>query len=66
MNSKILNPVSSPSANRMNSSLEIPRFVQRLSTAAAIRARFESSDTLPLIDPHFIDRLRAPLTRYHD
>jgi hypothetical protein len=66
MNSKIQNPDSSPSANRMNATLEPPRFLRRLTTAAAVQARFSGSAAMPLIDPHFIDRLRTPLTRYHD
>lgn len=49
----------------MYSSLTTPRFTQRLTTAAAIRARFPAASAR-LIDPHFLDRLQSPLTRYRD
>lgn len=65
MTSKILRSPSSASGHPMNSSLTMPRFTQRLTTAAAIRAHFPAA-TGRLIDPHFLDRLHAPLTRYRD
>lgn len=65
MTSKILRSPSSALGHPMNSSLTMPRFAQRLTTAAAIRARFPAASSR-LIDPHFLDRLQSPLTRYRD
>ena len=50
----------------MISSPTIPPFARRLTTAAAVRARFPAPSLDRLIDPHLLDRLQSPLTRYRD
>jgi hypothetical protein len=48
-----------------NSTTSLP-FVRRYSNAAAVRARFPAPSSSSLIDPHLLDRLQAPLTRFRD
>jgi hypothetical protein len=50
----------------MVSSPTNPPFVRRFTNAAAARARFPAPPIGSLIDPHLLDRLQAPLTRYRD
>lgn len=50
----------------MNSSSAPFPFVRRFTNAAAARARFPAPPIGRLIDPHLLDRLQAPLTRYRD
>lgn len=66
MKSKILHSASSASANPMISSPTSLPFVRRFTNAAAARARFPAPPIGSLIDPHLLDRLQAPLTRYRD
>jgi hypothetical protein len=66
MKSKILHAASSASVNPMVSSPTNPPFVRRFTNAAAARARFPAPPIGSLIDPHLLDRLQAPLTRYRD
>lgn len=66
MKSKILHAASSASANPMISSPTNLPFVRRFTNAAAVRARFPTPPIGSLIDPHLLDRLQAPLTRYRD
>lgn len=65
MKNKSLASSSSASASRMNSASASP-FVQRFTHAAAVRARFPAPPLGSLWDPHLLDRLQAPLTRYRD
>jgi hypothetical protein len=46
--------------------LTTSRFVQKLSNAAAIRARFPLPPLGAVGDPYLLDRLHAPLRRYLD
>lgn len=41
-------------------------FVQRFTHAAAARTRFPVPPLGSLWDPHLLDRLQTPLTRYRD
>ncbi len=66
MKSKILHAASSASGHAMNSSSAPFPFVRRFTNAAAARARFPAPPIGRLIDPHLLDRLQAPLTRYRD
>jgi len=66
MKSKILPTASSASANPMISSPTSLPFVRRFTNAAAVRARFPAPPIGSLIDPHLLDRLQAPLSRYRD
>lgn len=50
----------------MISSPTILPFARRFTTAAAVRARFPAPPLDRLVDPHLLDRLQAPLTRYRD
>lgn len=66
MNRKIQNSLSSASTNRMSSPFAPSLFVQRFTHAAAARARLPLPPLGRVGDPHLLDRLHAPLTRYRD
>jgi hypothetical protein len=66
MKTKMLHTASSVSANPMVSSPTHLPFARRFTNAAAARARFPAPPVGSLIDPHLLDRLQAPLTRYRD
>ncbi|HWA24330.1 MAG TPA: hypothetical protein VG734_01550 [Lacunisphaera sp.] len=63
---KISTPSPSASLNAMTSSLTMPHFVRRFTTAASIRARFGTNSASTLWTPNLVDSLRAPLTRFRD
>lgn len=66
MKNKMLNTASSASANPMTSNPANLPFVRRFTNAAAVRARFPAPPIGSLIDPHLLDRLQVPLTRYRE
>jgi hypothetical protein len=66
MKSKIFHSASSASSNSMSSSPTSHPFVRKFTNAAAVRARFPAPPIGSLVDPHLVDRLQAPLTRFRD
>ncbi len=63
MKNKTLRSFSSGNSLRSNFA---SRFVQRLTNAAAARARFPVQPLGSLWDPYLLDRLHAPLTRHRE
>ncbi|HEX2862796.1 MAG TPA: hypothetical protein VHN79_14205 [Lacunisphaera sp.] len=66
MKTKFLSNAGSSQVNRLPGNPSLSPFAQRLTTAAAVRARYPAPTPGRLVDPFLLDRLQAPLTRFRD